>query len=244
MHRLFTHNFLRVLLPTAAVFIVTAVAAGAIISSPAPRVIRGCYQKGSGVLRVAKAGKRCRRGEAALSWNQQGLPGLPGQPGATGATGPAGPKGPQGDTGPFGVSGVKRWRITVAVPGPSSSVPNVVTLATVGPFTITGECYISTTKTEAGTFISTSENGVFTQGYSGQGLQPQNISDGAVQISEDLASGTTATTTPAFDGPDDGSWAATTPDGQLSLNGFGNQGVYLQGASGPACSFSGYLVTE
>ena len=28
------------------------------------------------------------------------------------------------------------------------------------------------------------------------------------------------------------------------VNGFPNQGVYMQGSSGPACSFSGYLVEQ
>jgi hypothetical protein len=57
-------------------------------------------------------------------------------------------------------------------------------------------------------------------------------------------SGTTLSHSPGFDGPDDGSWAAVSASGSVSLNGFDNEGVWLQGESGPACTFSGYLVTE
>jgi len=142
------------------------------------------------------------------------------------------------------LSGLIRWRTTVATAGASSASPNTVTLATVGPFTITGHCFINGTNTQAATFISTSQDGAATQGYSSRGKVPQNISDGDVQISEDTASGATATNTEAFKGPDDGSWVAQSPDGSLTLDGAGSQGVWMQGASGPACSFSGYLITE
>ena len=143
-----------------------------------------------------------------------------------------------------GLAGLTRWRTSIATPGASSASPNTVTLATAGPFTVLGECYISGSNTDAGTYIQTSQDGSYAQGYSGNDYVPLNVSDGAVQISEDIASGTTATHTAAFKGPDDGSWVATSPDGSLSLDGFGTQGVYLQGAGGPACSFSGFLLTE
>ena len=73
--------------------------------------IRGCYSKKTGVLRVIDTGKRCKRGEKLLTWNQRGSAGAPGSAGAAGAPGPAGEtgaqgaqgeKGPQGDTGPPG----------------------------------------------------------------------------------------------------------------------------------------------
>jgi hypothetical protein len=139
---------------------------------------------------------------------------------------------------------MQTWRTTVATPGASSGSPNTVTLTTAGPFTIIGECYISGTNTDAATFISTSQDGAATQGYSGFGLVPQNIADGAVQISDDTAIGNTIAHTEDFAGPDDGSWAAENASGSLTLNGFGSQGVYMQGAGGPACSFSGFLVVE
>jgi hypothetical protein len=136
-----------------------------------------------------------------------------------------------------------RWRKTVATAGTDSASANTVTLATAGPFSILGECFISGSNTDAATFIDTTQAGSASQGYSGQGQTPLGPADGAIQISEDTASGNTAAHTEVFDGPDDGSWAAETPDGSLTLNGFGSQGVFMQGASGPACSFSGFLLT-
>jgi hypothetical protein len=61
-------------------------------------VIHGCYRTQTGGLRVIDtgAGDRCRAGENALAWNQQG------PKGDQGAQGPPGPQGPQGDPGPPG----------------------------------------------------------------------------------------------------------------------------------------------
>ena len=54
--------------------------------------ISGCYEKKSGKLRVIDRakGKKCRRGERALSWSQQGPQGAAGRDGAAGPAGPAG----------------------------------------------------------------------------------------------------------------------------------------------------------
>jgi hypothetical protein len=142
------------------------------------------------------------------------------------------------------VNGLLRWRKTVATPGADSTHPNTVDLATAGPFTIVGECYITGSNTRAGTFIRTSESGDAVQGYNSLGLVPFGPTDGTIQIANDIASGDTATHAEAFKSPDDGSWAAENANGTLTLDGFGNQGVYMQGASGPACSFSGFLVIE
>ena len=163
---------------------------------------------------------------------------------ATNATNAANATNATNATTAANLTGLMRWRMTVATPGASSSAPHTATLATVGPFTITGECYINGTNTEAGTFIASSQAGAAAQGYSGEGSVPLGPSDGAVQISDGLVDGATASHTENFDGPDDGSWAAENADGSVTLNGFGNQGVYMQGASGPACSFSGFLITE
>ena len=70
-------------------------------------VIHGCFQKKKGNLRVVRAGKRCAKSEAALSWNQkgiQGIQGVAGTPGAAGAGGAKGDKGDKGDQGPIGPS--------------------------------------------------------------------------------------------------------------------------------------------
>jgi collagen triple helix repeat protein len=95
---------------------VAAVAGGIAYSSiPSGGVIHGCYVDGVGTLRVIDTtGQRCRRGETAIFWNQQGiagpagprgLRGPAGDTGAAGATGPAGPAGPAGPQGAKGDSG-------------------------------------------------------------------------------------------------------------------------------------------
>jgi hypothetical protein len=76
-------------------------------------VIRGCYGKLGGALRVIDTGQ-CRPTEAALNWNQagpqgpqglQGPQGPAGSKGDQGAQGPAGQRGPQGDAGDPGAPG-------------------------------------------------------------------------------------------------------------------------------------------
>jgi hypothetical protein len=109
---------------------------------------------------------------------------------------------------------------------------------------VTGHCYEATTKTDAATYISTTETGSFAQGYSSRGSEEPLTAGEDLQISEETAEGLTATHEARFLSPNDGSWSAMTAGGTLSLDGFGTQGVWLQGASGPACSFSGYLLTE
>jgi hypothetical protein len=75
---------------------------------PSNAVINACVKKGSGVVRVVKAGTACRRRESPLSWNAQGPAGPRGAAGATGPAGPAGatgPAGPKGDSGARGATG-------------------------------------------------------------------------------------------------------------------------------------------
>jgi type VI secretion system secreted protein Hcp len=78
--------------------VVLAVAGVAVASIPnADNVISGCYNTGSGALRVIDtSSSQCSSKETAISWNQQGAPGTPGQPGTAGAPGAAGPQGNPG----------------------------------------------------------------------------------------------------------------------------------------------------
>ena len=62
-----------------------AVAGTAIASIPAPGgVIKGCYKKSNGTLRVIDSTKKCASSEKTLSWNNKGPAGQPGQPGRPG----------------------------------------------------------------------------------------------------------------------------------------------------------------
>ena len=61
-------------------------------------VIHACYKQASGGTRIVAAGKKCRKGERAVRWNQQGPRGLAGAAGTPGANGASGPQGPAGPT--------------------------------------------------------------------------------------------------------------------------------------------------
>jgi hypothetical protein len=77
------------------------------LSPRADGVIHSCYQKRTGALRVVGAGKKCQRGERALTFNQRGPIGAAGQRGPIGAVGPQGPGGPAGANGATGTSGAR-----------------------------------------------------------------------------------------------------------------------------------------
>ncbi|HET7047473.1 MAG TPA: hypothetical protein VFI54_04310 [Solirubrobacteraceae bacterium] len=68
-------------------------------------VIHSCYQKSHGALRVVPAGRRCRRSEKALAFNQRGPRGFQGARGLQGARGPQGKQGKQGVQGKQGAQG-------------------------------------------------------------------------------------------------------------------------------------------
>ena len=66
-------------------------------------VIRGCYARSGGTLRVIDASvTNCKASETALSWN---VGGPAGPAGAAGPAGPAGPPGADGAAGPAGPAG-------------------------------------------------------------------------------------------------------------------------------------------
>jgi hypothetical protein len=162
-----------------------------------------------------------------------------------GTTGATGSSGGSGVTGTTTGTGLVRWRTTAATAGASPTSPTIVTLATDGPFTVTGECFSDGSgNTEAGTYIQTSQDGAAVESGDNGETVPIDVSDGAVEVDDTYASGVTATNSEDFEGADGGSWAAESVDGSVSLQGLGAQGVWMQGPSGPACSFSGFLVGE
>jgi hypothetical protein len=83
---------------TVAVFI--ALGGVAVASIPGPGgVIKACYSKSTGTLRVIDSKKSCsKKRERTLRWNQQGVRGLQGIPGAQGIQGSQGIQGPNGAT--------------------------------------------------------------------------------------------------------------------------------------------------
>jgi hypothetical protein len=178
-----------------------------------------------------------------------GTAGAQGPLGVVGATGPKGVPGPQGlegETGPEGPEGgtaaaLKRWRKTIATPGKTKAAATKVTLAVIGPFTISGHCYEIAEETIAETYISSSEAGAVA-------AEPEEGEQIALPVSTEVS----ITPEPAegepgeahFKGPNGGLFSAETKSGSLALDGASNEGVYLNGTATPACYFSGYAVEQ
>lgn len=113
-------NIIKVGALAAAAVLTGATAASASIPD-AGGVIRACYSKTNGTVRIIDTATAvCRGSETAVYWNQtgktgprgpqgnqgnQGPRGLKGATGAQGAAGPQGVPGPQGPTGPAGPQG-------------------------------------------------------------------------------------------------------------------------------------------
>jgi hypothetical protein len=86
------------------VALVVAVGGVAVASIPAPSgVIKACYGKRTGTLRVIDSNKTCsKKRERTLSWNQRGPIGPEGAQGASGKDGAQGPPGPYSEVLPSG----------------------------------------------------------------------------------------------------------------------------------------------
>lgn len=106
-----------------------------------------------GALKLVKAGKRCKKGQKLVSWNQAGPAGPSGAPGAPGAQGPGGAAGATGPAGAPGASAVTLWA-EVNASGElvaSSGVTNVTGNASGRFFTFNrdiSKCTISATLNE------------------------------------------------------------------------------------------------
>lgn len=171
--------------------------------------------------------------------------------GPRGRRGPRGPRGiqgiqgVQGGTGPAGPPGnttFTNYHATITTPGASSSSPATVTLATIGPFTVTGECFITTGSTaEAQTFVSTSQDHSALNDYESAGTVADfNVATGAEHIGE---SATGSQGTPDIEGPYDGSTSLISGDGTTFVNLFSGTGAYVGSGGGgtePACTFYGF----
>jgi len=82
----------KLLVSIALAVIVSIMSVQAVQAAQKTNQINGCYNKKTKVLSVRK-GKRCHRGQIAISWNKVGPVGPQGEQGEQG------PKGDQGDTG-------------------------------------------------------------------------------------------------------------------------------------------------
>jgi hypothetical protein len=188
------------------------------------------------------------------------LKGATGARGAAGAAGPAGPAGangtngapgPEGKRGPEGLRGAEgppsgnepHWRKTIAkASGSSAATAASTVLYEQAPFTITGRCWSeSPGEVLAATYIETSEEGAFAA-QSEEG-EPLPLTKAAPQpLSPEPAEGELGE--PGFRGPYSGLFSAASKSGAVALDGAVNEGVFLQGTKEPACSFSGFVVSD
>ncbi len=111
---------------------------GAAAGKPATTTVYACVIKDSGVVRLVKRTRKCRRPERKLGWARRGAAGLSGpqgqrgEPGAAadaGAAGAAGAAGPAGGVGPAGPAG------GIGPAGPAGSAGGI---GPAGPAGVTG----------------------------------------------------------------------------------------------------------
>jgi hypothetical protein len=117
------------------------VAAGLVVAGlaiaakkPSGSQITGCYAKKTGVLRVVKQGKRCKKSERRINWTKSGARGARGIRGAPGAAGSTGARGATGPIGVAGTPGATGARGATGPVGPSDSFEAF----NAGPIAITG----------------------------------------------------------------------------------------------------------
>jgi hypothetical protein len=152
-----------------------------------------------------------------------------------------------GKRGPAGDTSVVTWNKTEAtaatpvagrkgIGGPTGAID----LATVGPFTVVGYCP-AVEGVEAVTWVTSAQDGssfVWNDDY-----YPGNFDNGDEHQASNPAYG--APEDPDFVNEyDSGDFSVSTADQKTAFTGFANNGVYIDGPDGPACSFTGYLVVE
>ena len=162
----------------------------------------------------------------------------------------AGKDGKRGPAGADGDTSVITWNKTVAEPtqlplaprnaGLGGPPPTAVDLVTVGPFTVKGVCEAGE-GVEAATYVSSSQDGSFltwnNNFYNG------TFNSGNTIFVSGWATGGPQSPAWVNDGPR-GDFSVSTADNTTAFTAFANEGVYMAGANGPACSFTGYLVVE
>ncbi len=115
-----------------------------------------------------------------------------------------------------------------------------MTLAVFGPFTLTGECYFDGTSADVGTFVTTSVDHSAWHDYATRNGNSDWSAGTPVQIGYETDS---STGSPQFTGPNDGSTALASGNGNYFANVFTGIGSYLGsggGATVPGCTFFGF----
>jgi hypothetical protein len=153
-----------------------------------------------------------------------------------------------GKRGPAGDSSVITWNKTVATaPAPpaaprvgSGLLANDVDLAKVGPFTVRGFCSNNGSVQAQTRVLSAQDGSSFAWDDS---TYPADFNNGSNVQASNIATGLPQS--PSFVTEyNNGEFSVSTPDQKMAFTGFASNGVYIQGATGPACSFIGHLVVE
>jgi hypothetical protein len=151
-----------------------------------------------------------------------------------------------GKRGAAGDTSVVTWNQTIATPGSLPTArrgtvgPNTINLATVGPFTVRGYCATGEGTVAYTDVFSAQDGSSMAWGgnhYSG------NFNSGDSRPASTVASGSVQSPDFVNEYPD-GDFSVSTGDQTTAFTGFANNGVYINGPEGPACSFTGYLVVD
>lgn len=153
-----------------------------------------------------------------------------------------------GKRGPAGDSSVVTWNKTIAsAPSPPGAkrkagglAANSIALAQVGPFTVKGYCalgegveaYTDVVSAQDGSSLAWDDSMYAGNFNSGDDNRVSNFANGIPQSPSFVTEYT------------NGEFSVSTSDQKTAFTGFAANGVYIQGAEGPACSFIGHLVIE
>jgi len=153
--------------------------------------------------------------------------------------------GKPGKRGPAGNTSVITWNKTVATPAVIGAkrygvTQHFVDLATVGPFTVRGYCSAGQGVFATTDVLSAQDGSSFAWDDS---VYAGDFNNGNDQQASNAANGTPQS--PGFATEyGNGEFSVSTSDQTTAFTGFATNGVYIQGADGPACSFIGHLVVE
>ena len=156
-----------------------------------------------------------------------------------------------GKRGPAGDSSVITWNTTVATAAEeqgakhkvSGGIPaGAITLATVGPFTIRGYCTTGDGVVFADTDVVSGQDG--SSFAWDDTVDAGNFNSGNDEEASNSASSDDPSDPDFANENSTGDFSVSTADQTTAFTGFANNGVFLNGADGPACSFTGYLVLE
>jgi hypothetical protein len=133
--------------------------------------LRACV-RGNGSLTLLRAGKRCKKGQTAVAWNQLGQQGARGAVGPRGSSGAAGGSGAQGPAGVAGPSDgyLARQSGTTTLPQEKATAIVQLTLPPSTGYIVTGAAELGNNAATAGFVDCTLSDGASTS--SGSTLLP------------------------------------------------------------------------